>query len=277
MSVPGKVLFQLPIAATKGAVIASEVQPQVYLITFASPPDNRLLTDFCKAFHLALDIIEAKHEPGVVITTSGITKFYSNGLDLEHAVSTPDFFNSTLYALWRRLITYPMPTIALMTGHAFAGGAMTAMMHDYRFMSPDRGFFCLNEVELGANLQLPMTSVFREKCTPTAYRLLVLEAARLKGPDALREGIVDSLGNLDAVLTYVKERKLVAKAQPGMSGRSVYRALKAGMSPETVRNLEQDGKGQANLTDVPPAEEREVEEIRARAQAWESSNDKAKL
>lgn len=79
------------------------------------------------------------------------------------------------------------------------------------------------------------------------------------------------------MLTYVKERKLVAKAQPGMSGRSVYRALKAGMYPETVRNLEQDGKGQANLTDVPPAEEREVEEIRARAQAWESSNDKAKL
>jgi enoyl-CoA hydratase/carnithine racemase len=316
MAQAGEVLFRLPIAATNGEIVVTQPQTQVYLLTFNSPADNRLLPvsqiqsekkaildrthadnlhlqDFCNAFRLALDIIEAKYEPGVLITTSGIAKyvcfvnfteegrftdsfwnnrFYSNGLDLETAVSTPNFFNGTLYALWRRILTYPMPTIALLNGHAFAGGAMTAMMHDYRFMNPSKGFFCLNEVELGANLQLPMSSIFRQKCTPQAYRLLVLEAARLNGPAALKEGIVDVLGDLNSAFKYIEERKLVAKAQPGMSGRAVFRALKEGMFAETVGYLENDGKGQSSLLDVPEKETREIESIQARVKQWEKQS-----
>lgn len=135
---------------------------------------------FCQTLILALDIIETKHEPGVLITTSGITKFYSNGLDLNHASFTPGFFPESLYALWRRLLTYPMPTVALVNGHAFAGALMTAMMHDYRIMNPHRGYLCLNELELGVPLRPPMSSIFREKVSPAGYRKLVLEAARLK-------------------------------------------------------------------------------------------------
>ena len=116
----------------------------------------------------------------MVITTSGIEKFYSNGLDLEHASFTPHFFPDNLYALWRRLLTYPMPTIALLNGHAFAGALMLAMMHDYRIMNPHRGYLCLNEVELGVPLRPPMTSVFRQKVSAQCYRRLVLEATRFK-------------------------------------------------------------------------------------------------
>jgi len=272
MAQTGEVLFKLPIAVTEGEIVVTQPKPQVYLLTFNSPQDNRLLPDFCDTFRLALDIVEAKYEPGVLITTSGIAKFYSNGLDLESAVSTPNFFNGTLYALWRRLLTYPMPTIALLNGHAFAGGAMTAMMHDYRFMNPQKGFFCLNEVELGANLQLPMSSIFRQKCTPQTYRLLVLEAARLNGPAALKEGVVDVLGDLSTALKYVDERKLVAKAQPGMSGRAVFRALKEGMFAETIGYLETDGKGKSSLLDVPEKETKEIEAIQAHAQQWEKKS-----
>ena len=57
---------------------------------------------------------------------------------------------------------------------------MLAMMHDYRFMNPHRGYVCLNEVELGVPLRPPMSSVFRQKVTPTVYRTLVLEGKRFK-------------------------------------------------------------------------------------------------
>lgn len=73
-----------------------------------------------------------------------------------------------------------MPTIALVNGHAFAGALMTAMMQDYRVMNPHKGYLCLNELELGVPLRPPMSSIFREKCTPQTYRKLVLEAARYK-------------------------------------------------------------------------------------------------
>jgi len=39
----GKILFELPIA-DKGNVICTQPREKVYLVTFTSPPDNRLVT-----------------------------------------------------------------------------------------------------------------------------------------------------------------------------------------------------------------------------------------
>lgn len=61
---------------------------------------------FCQALLTALDIVEAQYPHGVVITTSGVGKFYSNGLDLEHATYTPGFWNDSLFALWKKILTY---------------------------------------------------------------------------------------------------------------------------------------------------------------------------
>ncbi|KAL1297215.1 hypothetical protein AAFC00_004781 [Neodothiora populina] len=177
-----------------GRVVCYRPAHRVYVLEFSAGPDNRLTTPFCQALLTALDIIETKYQPGVLITTSGIPKFYSNGLDLEHATFTPGFWSQTLYALWKRLLTCPMPTIALMNGHCFAGALMLAMYHDYRIMNPHRGYVCLNEVELGVPLSAAMSSVFRQKCSPQTYRTLLLEARRYKALEALKEGIIDSTG-----------------------------------------------------------------------------------
>jgi hypothetical protein len=107
-----KVLFEVPVLASPksdkatGSFICTEPAPSIYLLSFTSPPDNRLTTAFCQAFLLALDIIETKYPNGTVITTSSIQKFYSNGLDLEHVSQTPGFFGNSLYKLYSRLLTY---------------------------------------------------------------------------------------------------------------------------------------------------------------------------
>ena len=103
------VLFTIPIAPCAGhpggAIEATEPAQNVYLLTFASPPDNRLTTAFCAAMMRALDVVEFGYPPGVVVTTSAIAKFYSNGLDLDHATSTDGFFVNSLYAMWKRFLT----------------------------------------------------------------------------------------------------------------------------------------------------------------------------
>lgn len=73
-----------------------------------------------------------------------------------------------------------MPTVALLNGHAFAGGFMLAMMHDYRIMNPHRGFLCLNELALGVGLRPPMCSIFREKVKAATFRRMILEVVRFK-------------------------------------------------------------------------------------------------
>ena len=99
-------LFSLSLAPT-GSLVCSKpsTTAAVYLLTLTSPPDNRLTTQVCQALLLALDIIEHSGPPGVVISTSGIAKFYSNGLDLNHATSTPGFWEESLYPLFRRFLT----------------------------------------------------------------------------------------------------------------------------------------------------------------------------
>jgi hypothetical protein len=97
--------FSVPISSTGGSFECTIPTEQVYLLTFNSAPDNRVTIPFIKAFMLSLDIIEQKFPPGVVVTTSGIGKFYSNGYDLEHVVQHEDFFDGYSLPILRRLLT----------------------------------------------------------------------------------------------------------------------------------------------------------------------------
>jgi hypothetical protein len=103
-------LFTIPIPALGNAYPGGQITcttpvPKVYLLTFESPPDNRQTTPFLKALLSALDVLEfGGYEPGVVVTTSRIQKFYSNGLDLAHAVETEGFW-ALLYSVWARFLT----------------------------------------------------------------------------------------------------------------------------------------------------------------------------
>lgn len=101
-------LFTIPIPPLGdypgGTLTCTEPSPKLYLLSLNSPPDNRLTTPVLKAFLTALDIIEFGHPVGVVATTSAIPKFYSNGLDLDHAFNTEGFW-PLLYEVWRRFLT----------------------------------------------------------------------------------------------------------------------------------------------------------------------------
>ncbi|KAH7032978.1 ClpP/crotonase-like domain-containing protein [Microdochium trichocladiopsis] len=256
----GQQLFTVPIPALKnhpgGAIVCTTPAPKVYLLSWTSPPDNRLTDAFCQALLTALDELEyarvedtaskdkdpaastkkPKYPPGVVITTSAITKFYSNGLDLTLLLNQPGFAQENIYPLWRRFLTYPMPTVALLNGHTFAGGAMLAMHQDYRVFSEPKGYLCLNELEFGAPLLPPMASVFREKLPAPTFRKLILEAHRFGAKEALDAGIVDKVGGLDAALELIRDLKLTTKAATG-----AYGMLKEEMYRESVALLDARG------------------------------------
>ncbi|KAI1501075.1 enoyl-CoA hydratase/isomerase family protein [Biscogniauxia marginata] len=273
-----KELFTIPVPPLPshqgGSIVCTSPAPQVYLLTWSSPPDNRLTPAFCAALTAALDVIEFGHPPGVVVTTSAIAKFYSNGLDLKLAVGTPGFWEDSLYPLFRRLLTYPMPTVALINGHGFAGGLMLAMHHDYRvFTGGGKGYACVNELEFGAPLLPPMSSIFRIKLAPATYRDLVLEARRFDARAALDAGLVDAVGGLDAALALIAERNLVRKGTTG-----VYGVLKAEMYRESVALLGARGKDASEPAQWQPAEKKRKAEGLEWFKRWkEGQGEKAKL
>lgn len=176
-------------------------------------------------------------------------------------------------ALTKSQHSYPMPTVALVNGHAFAGALMLAMHHDYRIMNPHRGFLCLNEVDLGVPLRAAMSSIFREKCSPQTYRSLVLEGKRFKALEALKEGIVDGVGDLQTVLKMVTELDLVKKSEKGVVG-----LLKAEMYRESLAYLESFGEDNAASIDRGIALAKENQETMGRVKVWEGqTKEKAKL
>jgi enoyl-CoA hydratase/carnithine racemase len=130
-----------------------------------------------------------------------------------------------------------MPTIALINGHCFAAGIMTAMMHDYRVMNPHKGFIATNELDFGAPMRPAMLGIFRMKLPrPDTLRTMILEAKRFPALEALKEGLVDMLGGAEEVLALIKEKKLVGRADTG-----VYGVLKEEMWRETVQMLDDVG------------------------------------
>ncbi len=148
------------------------VDEKVAIITMNSG-ENRFNPDFLKAFLDTLDEIEHQTDALTLVINASHEKIYSNGIDLEwlvpvlqkNDVQTAQNFFYQLNQLFRRLITCPMITIAAITGHAFAGGAILSCAFDFRFMRSDRGFFCFPEVDLGIPF-LPGMNALLKKAIP---------------------------------------------------------------------------------------------------------------
>lgn len=152
---------------------------------------------------------------------------------------------------------------------------MTAMMHDYRFMNPHRGYLCLNELEFGAPLKPAMASIFREKIpNPNTFRTVVLEAKRLNALEALKEGIVDGLGDFGDVTSFVDEMALLQKPKSG-----VYGMLKAEMWKQTVANLDEWQAAEKEIINSRAQDDRRRSEEQGRVEEWEKKTvqTKAKL
>jgi len=280
-------LFTIPIPAvpntthTGGTITVTQPKPKVYLLTFLSPVDNRCTLPFCRALLQALDVLEfGGYETGVLVTTSGIPKFYSNGLDLEHAVATEGYW-PTLYEVWKRFLTFPMPTVALMNGHAFAGGLMLATAHDYRLAPSPKGFLCVNELIFGAPLKPPMAALFRTKYSAATFRTMVLEAHRFDAKSALAAGIVDSIasdesqgGKLGDALRFIESRGLVEKGKSG-----VYGVLKTEMYKDLISMLASPGldaeEARFEATQTSLGERQEFG--RVWVEQWKKDQSKAKL
>jgi enoyl-CoA hydratase/carnithine racemase len=119
--------------------------------------ENRFNPVFLSAFSEALDRIEADSPASALVLRSAHEKIFCNGIDLEwlvpqiqsNALDTCKAYFYQLNSVFKRLVTYPMPVIAAINGHAFAGGAILACAFDFRFMQTGRGFFCFPEVDLG--------------------------------------------------------------------------------------------------------------------------------
>jgi enoyl-CoA hydratase/carnithine racemase len=154
---------------------------------------NRFNRSFLNELNDALDTVEASAGPAALVTTGGTEKFYSNGLDLAWIAgdgqSEGGAFVGDVMRFLGRLMAFPVPTVAAINGHAFAAGAMMALAHDFRVMRADRGFLCLNEIDIHIPLAPGMSALVKNRLPATTLRDMVLTGMRIGGAGP-RPGIV---------------------------------------------------------------------------------------
>ena len=99
-----------------------------------------------------------------------------------------------------RLLVFPAYTVAAINGHAFAGGALISCAFDYRVMREDRGYWCMNEAEIGLALDERLWSILTNRLPRATATVAATTARRFSGPDALAFGIVEAVAGENDVL-----------------------------------------------------------------------------
>jgi enoyl-CoA hydratase/carnithine racemase len=161
--------------------------------------ENRFSPAWLDSLDRALDEVQASTDPVALVTTAS-GKFFSNGLDVDWIGANPDGmvgYVERVQAMLARVLTLPVPTIAAINGHAFGAGAMFALVHDYRVMRIDRGYFCLPEVDIAMPFTPGLAAVVMSKTTPRTAVDAMTTGRRFPGPDAQSAGLVDSVASVD--------------------------------------------------------------------------------
>ncbi|MGZ8179285.1 enoyl-CoA hydratase/isomerase family protein [Williamsia sp. SKLECPSW1] len=202
-------------------------------------PENRFSTAWLAGMEAALEQVEDAAQGALVITATG--KFFSNGLEIAEVSdpSTLDTYIDRVHAVYARVLTLPVATVAAVNGHAFGAGAMLAVCADHRIMRTERGFWSLPEVALGMPFPVGMASLLAQRLPESTRTEAMTTARRYGGADAAASGVVEEAVAVDDLLTRAREvaQSRVAVAGANLAGikRTMRRGLLADLAPTAAR------------------------------------------
>jgi len=176
-------------------VEAKDIGDGVRILTMNRPPANAISREFNEAMYdQCCEASENKAVRAVVVT--GIGKFFSGGLDIKAQAEGTNQVGvlgsedrDGLFALW----TIPKPTIAMVNGHAIAGGLIFALACDFRVVSRGTHKFGANEVAIGLPLPLAPVEIARVALGTERLRAALLEAELCGAERACELGYFDEI------------------------------------------------------------------------------------
>ena len=217
---------------------------QVRVLDFG-PGEHRINPEWIATLSAALDEVTAAEPPrGLVITAS--SKVFNLGLDLEWMASNPGGASGlveSMHQAFARLLELPLPTVAAIQGHAFAGGALFSLAHDYSVMSEDRGWFCLPEIDGGIAFSPGLTDLVSARLAPQTAHEALTAGRRYSGPEVLEASIVDAVAPLDEVVPRAVEMASALAGKPA----ETYGTIKARLYRHVLASLRDS---EANFADA---------------------------
>lgn len=199
-------------------------------IVLSSPGMNALSTSVLGG--LLRDLAEARDE-AVLLTGAG--EVFSAGLDLREVAALETVEDArrligVLEEVVEALFTHPAPTVALVNGHAIAGGCVLALCCDRRIATANpRARIGLNEVALGRAFPPRTFAMVRAQLGGPAAERVILGAELYDPPAARAAGLVD------AVEPDARAAALARLEALGRHPRQAYALSKARLRGERLR------------------------------------------
>ena len=130
------------------------------------------------------------------LVIAGAPGIFSAGLDVRELTADTASAATLVRAfakLQRRLVHSPLPLIAAITGHSPAGGAVIAILCDYRIMAAGDFRIGLNEVQVGLYPGAVLYRAFERLVGPRRTADLLPRGMMLPASQALAAGLVDEV------------------------------------------------------------------------------------
>ena len=184
-----------------GGSVSYRKNDAIAVITLDDGKVNVLGTGMLQEINDALDRAEGEDAGAVVV--AGNDRVFSGGFDLK-VFRSGDIDASIAmlragFNLAHRLLSFPKPVVAAITGHAIAMGAFLSASFDHRVAAHSYNFQA-NEVAIGMVLPYPALEVMKLRLAPSAYQQAVGLAKTFFGETALAAGWVDEIVLHDQVL-----------------------------------------------------------------------------
>jgi enoyl-CoA hydratase len=169
----------------------------VRVLILNRPPANAINAGLLQELERACGEAERDDAVRAVVLTGGAGKFFCGGLDLKAVIAAGGAApwsvnlgrNDGVFALW----TLSKPTVAMINGHAIAGGTILALACDVRIAAHGNAKIGLNEAAIGLAFPIGAFEIARLALTNQQARRVLLEA-ELHLPEAAREaGLVDEI------------------------------------------------------------------------------------
>ncbi len=210
-------------------------------LRLAHPPVNALRPELLSS--LRESVAAAPGEDIRALVISGSPGIFSAGLDVRYMLEGGETAALSVFqelrALMRALATSTVPTVAAITGHSPAGGAVMAICCDYRVMAEGKFKIGLNEVQVGLSVPPIIHGTLSRLVGLRNAERMVVSGALLSPQEALDVGLVDRLVAPDQVLPSALawcEDLLARPSQAMLRTRAVARADLVALydSPERV-------------------------------------------
>ena len=194
-----------------------EVPKEVRLVRLECGKANAIDLRLLETLSEALEAARGDGARAVVLT--GYSQFFSAGLNLKNLPDSREGMVGFVQAFengLRHLLTFPLPVVAAINGHAIAGGCVFASACDWRLAAEGSYRIGLSEVDIGLPFPGLALAVMKNSVSNRWLTDLVLGARLLTPEEATEVGIVHALVPPERLLdeAIAQALRLGAKPQP---------------------------------------------------------------